>query len=109
MIARRRSERDDRVDGGRALATGGHPGPVNLGNPEEMPVRKIAEDVVRVTGSASPIRHVDRPVDDPQVRRPDTALAERVLGWRPRIGWDDGLRRTVAWVQASGAGMAVAS
>jgi len=43
------------------------------------------------------IRYVERPVDDPQVRRPDTALAQRVLGWQPQVSWLDGLSRTVDW------------
>ncbi|MFP5334402.1 MAG: UDP-glucuronic acid decarboxylase family protein [Actinomycetes bacterium] len=88
---------DDLVAGILALAASDHPGPVNIGNPHELTVRQIAEDVVAATGSSSPIVHVDRPVDDPQVRRPDTALAEELLGWRPRVPWRVGLRRTVDW------------
>lgn len=87
----------DLVDGVLRLAASGHPGPVNLGNPTELTVRQIAEDVVATAGSASAIRFVDRPVDDPEVRRPDTTLAETVLGWRPRVTWTDGLGRTVSW------------
>jgi dTDP-glucose 4,6-dehydratase len=88
---------DDLVAGIMAMADAGHPGPVNLGNPTEMTVRTIAEDVLRATGSRSAIEFVQRPVDDPQVRRPDTALAERILGWKPQVSWEDGLNRTVAW------------
>jgi dTDP-glucose 4,6-dehydratase len=88
---------DDLVDGVLALAASGHPGPVNIGNPTELSVRQIAEDVLAATGSASPIEYVERPVDDPQVRRPDTSLAERLLGWRPRVSWQKGLADTVEW------------
>ncbi|WP_369054059.1 UDP-glucuronic acid decarboxylase family protein [Kineococcus terrestris] len=88
---------DDLVDGILALAASGHPGPVNIGNPEELSVREIAEDVIAGAGSASTIEYVPRPVDDPQVRRPDTTLARTVLGWEPRVGWADGLKRTVEW------------
>jgi dTDP-glucose 4,6-dehydratase len=88
---------DDLVAGVLAFAALDHPGPVNIGNPEELTVRQIAEDVVAATGSVSPIVHVERPVDDPQVRRPDTTLARELLGWAPAVAWEQGLARTVAW------------
>jgi dTDP-glucose 4,6-dehydratase len=88
---------DDLVAGVLAFAALDHPGPVNIGNPEELTVRQIAEDVVAATGSSSPIVHVERPVDDPQVRRPDTTLARELLGWAPAVAWQQGLARTVAW------------
>ena len=68
---------DDLVARRPRLRGAHHPGPVNIGNPEELTVRQIAEDVVAAAGSSSDIVHVDRPVDDPQVRRPDTTLAAR--------------------------------
>jgi dTDP-glucose 4,6-dehydratase len=88
---------DDLVTGILAFAALHHPGPVNIGNPEELTVRQIAEDVVAATGSASQIVHVERPVDDPQVRRPDTTLARDLLGWAPAVEWQHGLARTVEW------------
>jgi dTDP-glucose 4,6-dehydratase len=88
---------DDLVHGILALAASGHPGPVNIGNPTELTVRQIAEDVVAACGSASSIEFVERPVDDPQVRRPDTALAESLLGWSPQVPWAKGLASTVEW------------
>ncbi len=88
---------DDLVTGILRFARLAHPGPVNLGNPDEMTVRQIAEDVIAVTGSRSEIELVDRPVDDPQVRRPDTTLAQEMLDWQPRTAWPDGLARTVEW------------
>ena len=91
---------DDLVTGILTMADSGQAGPVNIGNPHEMTVRRIAEDVVRLSGSRSPIRFVERPVDDPQVRRPDTALAERLLDWRPRVDWEEGLARTLDWFRS---------
>jgi dTDP-glucose 4,6-dehydratase len=88
---------DDLVTGILALAASGLPGPVNIGNPAERTVREIAEDVRTVTGSTAPLAFVERPVDDPQVRRPDTTLARDLLGWEPRTSWLDGLERTVKW------------
>ncbi|WP_127783601.1 UDP-glucuronic acid decarboxylase family protein [Rhodococcus sp. X156] len=87
----------DLIAGILALAGSGHPGPMNIGNPTELTVRQIAEDVVAATGSRSTVEHVGRPVDDPQVRRPDTTLAEHTLGWRPEVSWPQGLARTVEW------------
>jgi dTDP-glucose 4,6-dehydratase len=86
---------DDLVAGVLGLARTDHPGPVNIGNPTELSVRRIAEDVLAATGSSSPLTFVERPVDDPEVRRPDTTLARDLLGWSPRVVWEDGLVRTV--------------
>jgi dTDP-glucose 4,6-dehydratase len=88
---------DDTVEGILRLAFSDHPGPVNIGNPDERPVLRIAQDVIAATGSRSTIEFVDRPVDDPGVRRPDTTLAEEVLSWKPRIDWREGLSSTIEW------------
>ena len=93
----------DLVRGILALAQTAHPGPVNLGNPTELSVLQIAEDVLAATGSRSQIVHVDRPQDDPQVRRPDTRLARELLDWGPEVAWEDGLQDTVAWFVEQGA------
>jgi dTDP-glucose 4,6-dehydratase len=88
---------DDLVRGILALAASDHAGPVNIGNPSERTVLQIAQDVLAATGSTSGIEFIERPVDDPTVRRPDTTLAREVLGWEPQVAWADGLERTVAW------------
>ncbi len=72
-------------------------GPVNLGNPEEYTVREIAELIRRLTGSGSPVEYRPLPADDPTQRRPDIGRAERLLNWRPRIGAEEGLKRTIAY------------
>src|SRR4051812_5481248 len=77
----------DTVDGILRLARSGETGPINIGNPDERSVLQIAQDVVAATGSRSSIEFVDRPVDDPGVRRPDTTKAQRLLGWHPRVTW----------------------
>jgi dTDP-glucose 4,6-dehydratase len=58
---------------------------------------RLARWIVEMTGSDSPISFIDLPVDDPKVRRPDTTRAEQLLGWRPEVSSEEGLRRTVAW------------
>jgi dTDP-glucose 4,6-dehydratase len=88
---------NDTVEGILRLAFSSHAGPVNIGNPDERPVLRIAEDVIEATGSRSGIDFVDRPVDDPGVRRPDTALAEELLSWKPQVDWHEGLGSTIAW------------
>ncbi len=91
---------DDTVRGILAMAFSTEAGPVNIGNPDELSMLRLAEWIVELTGSESPIGFIDLPVDDPKVRRPDTARAERLLGWRPEVSSEDGLRRTVAWFAA---------
>jgi dTDP-glucose 4,6-dehydratase len=91
---------DDTVAGILALAFSDRPGPVNIGGPEETSVLELAETVRRLTGSNSPITYVERPVDDPAVRRPDITRAARELGWRPLVTAEDGLRRTIDWFRS---------
>ena len=90
---------DDLVRGILAFAETDHPGPVNLGNTAEVTVLDIAQAVIAVTESSSIISFVERPVDDPQIRRPDTTLAKALLGWDASIPWNEGLRRTVRWTR----------
>jgi len=70
-------------------------GPVNIGNPHEIPVRELAERVIRLTGSRSQIVYRPLPTDDPLQRCPDITKAKRVLGWEPRVELDTGLQTTI--------------
>jgi dTDP-glucose 4,6-dehydratase len=90
---------DDTVRGILALALSDHPGPVNIGSPYETSMADLARLIIELTGSPSGIRFIGRPEDDPRVRRPDTALAEKVLGWAPRITVEEGLRGTIEWFE----------
>ncbi|MFH9066591.1 NAD-dependent epimerase/dehydratase family protein [Streptomyces coeruleorubidus] len=92
---------DDTVDGVLALAASAETGPVNIGGGDEITMLELARRIVEITGSASRIRFVDRPVDDPARRRPDTRLARERLGWQPRVGWGEGLERTIGWFSRS--------
>jgi dTDP-glucose 4,6-dehydratase len=71
--------------------------PVNLGNPEEVTVLKLAETIIRLAGSDSEIVFRDLPVDDPKQRRPDITRARRLIGWEPEVGLEDGLSRTLEY------------
>ncbi|MEQ4576580.1 UDP-glucuronic acid decarboxylase family protein [[Pseudomonas] boreopolis] len=75
-------------------------GPVNLGNPEEITVLELAERIRAMTGSASPLRRLPMPIDDPTRRCPDIALARRQLDWEPRVPLEQGLRRTIEWFRS---------
>jgi dTDP-glucose 4,6-dehydratase len=85
---------DDLVDGILRLALSDVVDPVNIGNPEEMTIRSLAERIIALTRSRS--RIVDRPlpVDDPKVRQPDIGRARTLLGWEPKVRLDQGLPRT---------------
>ncbi|KRE41317.1 epimerase [Knoellia sp. Soil729] len=88
---------DDLVDAILSMADGEHQGPINIGNPHEISMLDLARKVIDLTGSASRVAHIERPVDDPTVRQPDTTLARQVLGWEPKVEIDEGLARTIAW------------
>jgi len=72
-------------------------GPVNLGNPAEVTIRRLAELVVEQTGSRSDIIEAPLPCDDPVQRCPDISRARELLDWSPRIDLDDGLRQTIQY------------
>jgi dTDP-glucose 4,6-dehydratase len=91
---------DDTVRGLLALAGSDAAGPVNIGNPQELPVRRIAEEIRDLVGSGSPLRQVDAAVDDPKRRCPDIELARTRLGWQPEVNLTEGLRRTISWFAA---------
>jgi len=86
---------EDLVDGLLRLMNSEVLGPVNLGNPEEFTVLETAQLVLEITQSRSPIVHHAGMADDPRRRRPDIGRARRQLGWEPRIGFRQGLTRTV--------------
>jgi dTDP-glucose 4,6-dehydratase len=86
---------DDLIDGLVRLMESDVHLPVNIGNPAEFTLLEAAEAVIEVTESRSEIVFEALPTDDPQQRRPDIALAEAVLGWRPRVDLREGLIRTL--------------
>jgi UDP-glucuronate decarboxylase len=72
-------------------------GPVNLGNPNELTIRELAEKVIEMTGSSSKINWEPLPTDDPVRRRPDITLAKKNLNWQPRVDLAKGLENTIAY------------
>lgn len=79
-------------------------GPVNLGNPREFTVLQLAKKVIALTKSSSRIVYKPLPQDDPQKRRPDIALAKKVLRWMPKVKLEEGLKRTIMYFSEAGDG-----
>jgi dTDP-glucose 4,6-dehydratase len=98
---------DDLVEGCVRLLGSGLAGPVNIGNPHEVSITELAELVLGLTGAPGPLVHVERPEDDPTVRRPDISLARAELGWSPQVDLAAGLRRTIDWFREVGDDRAV--
>jgi dTDP-glucose 4,6-dehydratase len=89
---------DDMVEGILRLLRSSYVGPVNIGNPNELSLREMAEKVVALCGGRSRIVSRPLPPDDPRVRRPDIGLARRILGgWEPQVKVEEGLARTHAY------------
>jgi dTDP-glucose 4,6-dehydratase len=84
---------DDMIKGIYLLAMSKEHTPINLGNPKEFTILELAETVIRVTASNSEIVFEALPIDDPQTRQPDITLAKEILGWKPEIELEEGLRR----------------
>ncbi|MBI5202701.1 MAG: SDR family oxidoreductase [Elusimicrobia bacterium] len=74
--------------------------PVNIGNPEEVTVLELAELIRRISRSKSKIVRKPLPVDDPKQRCPDIRVARKLLRWSPKVGLEEGLKRTHAYFQA---------
>jgi dTDP-glucose 4,6-dehydratase len=73
----------------------------NLGNPEEVAVLDIAQEIIHLTESRSPIVFQPLPEDDPRVRRPDISKAREILGWEPAVGRHAGLKLTLSYFRAA--------
>lgn len=87
----------DQVDGLFKLLMSGENEPVNIGNPEEIPLIDIAKEIIELTKSNSKIIFEDLPVNDPKVRQPDITKAKTILGWEPKINRRMGLEKTIEY------------
>jgi len=90
----------DLIRGVLAVLERGDDQPINLGNPHEVTVLELAETIIRLAASKSRIEHRDLPVDDPKQRRPDISRAQKLVDWRPEVGLDDGLGRTLEYFRS---------
>jgi len=71
--------------------------PINIGNPNEMTIKEMADKIVKATHSKSKIIHVPLPEDDPKIRQPDITLAKKYLNWEPEVSLDQGLQSTLEY------------
>ncbi|RKY91274.1 MAG: SDR family NAD-dependent epimerase/dehydratase, partial [Ignavibacteriae bacterium] len=90
----------DQVEGLFKLLVSDENEPVNIGNPEEISVQSIAEEIVKLTGSKSEIVFEELPVDDPKVRQPDISKAKLKLGWEPKVSREEGLQKTFKYFKS---------
>ena len=91
----------DLIEGIFKLATSDFHEPINLGNPREMTIQQFANEIIRITGTKSAIEYKPLPVDDPRVRQPDIARAKEVLGWEPRVDFEEGIQTTIEYFKES--------
>ena len=88
---------DDLIEGICRLLFSNQHEPANIGNPDEMTIKELAETIIKITGSKSEIIFNPLPIDDPKVRQPDIEKAKTILGWEPQVSLDEGLSRTIEW------------
>jgi len=86
---------DDLVDGIYRLLLSNEIMPVNIGNPDEITMLQLAEEIIKLTNSKSKIIFYELPSDDPKVRKPDITKAQQTLGWTPKINRELGLLKTI--------------
>ncbi|MDE2106417.1 MAG: SDR family oxidoreductase [Patescibacteria group bacterium] len=91
---------DDLIDGVWLLSRSGLHEPVNIGNPTELSIWEIAQQIVSLTQSRSRLIYLPLPDDDPKVRRPDITRAQMKLGWQPETPVAYGLRQTIDYFQS---------
>jgi dTDP-glucose 4,6-dehydratase len=92
---------DDLVEGIYRLLLSDEREPVNIGNPDEITMLQLAEEILALTGSASPIVFKELPQDDPKIRQPNIEKARRLLGWEPRVQREEGLLKTMEYFKAA--------
>lgn len=88
---------DDMIEGLLKMMGSPENGPINLGNPEEVTIRQLAQKIIKTTGSSSKIKFLPLPEDDPYRRQPDITLARQKLNWQPQISLEEGLRKTIEY------------
>jgi len=91
---------DDLIEGIYRLLFSDYALPVNIGNPVEISLKEFAEEVLALTGSNVKITYKPLPVDDPKQRQPDITKAKTLLGWEPKIGRQEGLKRTYEYFKS---------
>lgn len=87
----------DLIDGIYRLAHSDEHEPTNIGNPREMSIKQFADAVLNIIDSPAGISYKDLPADDPKVRQPNIDKAKRVLGWEPKVPFEEGIQYTIQY------------
>jgi|SRR3989338_3567812 len=87
----------DLIDGLVRMMNSKEIGPKNLGNPHEMTILECANNIIKISGSASKIIFKSLPEDDPTKRQPDISAARMMLGWEPKVNFEEGIKKTIEW------------
>jgi dTDP-glucose 4,6-dehydratase len=91
---------DDLIDGIYRLLTSNVSEPVNIGNPDEIPVLQLAKEIQQLTRTASKIVFRELPEDDPKIRQPDITKARTLLHWSAKVTRAEGLKKTLEYFQS---------
>ncbi|WP_188370108.1 UDP-glucuronic acid decarboxylase family protein [Muriicola marianensis] len=84
---------DDQIEGIYRLLMSDYTDPINIGNPDETTINEFAQEILDLTGKDLRIIHKPLPKDDPLQRQPDITRAKEILGWEPKVGRKEGLRK----------------
>jgi dTDP-glucose 4,6-dehydratase len=87
----------DLIDGIFKLSQSKFHEPVNIGNPREMTIKQFGEEIIRIMGAKSSVEYKPLPEDDPKVRQPDISRAKKVLGWEPKVQFEEGIKKTIEY------------
>ena len=90
---------EDLLDGIDKIMKSEEVGPINLGNPEEISIKKLAKLIIKLTHSSSKFKYCELPADDPIRRKPDITKANRELKWKPKVGIEDGVKKYIDFIQ----------
>jgi len=85
----------DQIEGIFRLLLSDYTQPINIGNPDEMTINDMAQEIITLTGTQAKIRYESLPVDDPKQRRPDISKANKILNWHPIVNRTEGLKQTI--------------
>ena len=91
----------DLVEGMFKMMKSDEIGPINLGNPDEKSIKEVAENIREFTKSKSEFKYRDLPVDDPLRRKPDISKAKELLGWKPKVEFKEGIKKTIDFFKTS--------
>ena len=90
----------DTVNGIVSLMESEHNDVFNIGNPTEITINELASKIIEITNSNSKLINKDLPQDDPKQRKPDITKAKTMLNWEPKVKLEDGLTKTIEWVNS---------